>query len=63
MHRFFSPVMVCKWRAIFRTISSVTTWMDRAMSISRWVISDSAARAGPPKEIAKLVVGHGQPAM
>ena len=31
--------------AIRSTISSVTTWMERARSISRWPISDSACAA------------------
>ena len=30
-------------------ISSVTFWIDAAMSISRCVTGDSGARGGPPK--------------
>ena len=44
-----APVVFLAWRAIFRTISSVTSWIERARSISRCVSFDSGARAGPPK--------------
>ena len=34
--------------------SSVTAWIDAAMSISRSVIGDSGARRGPPNSVSNL---------
>lgn len=47
--RFEEPVTSCACCAIRSTMSSVTTWIDAAMSISRFVIGLSAFRGGPPK--------------
>ncbi len=49
-----SPVVSRAWRAIRSTISSVTTWIDRAMSISRLVSSLSGGRAGAPKSLSNF---------
>ncbi len=46
--RFFIPVWACTWRAARIMISSVTTWIEAARSISRWVSGDSGRRGGPP---------------
>ena len=63
------PVSACAWRAVRSMISSVTSWIDAAMSISRWVMGVSGWRAGPPKSritsynvcYTKLLRGrHGQ---
>ena len=51
--RYRAPVVFFACRAIFRTISSVTSWIERARSISRCVSSDSGSRAGPPKSRSK----------
>ncbi len=54
MQRLRLPVISRAWRASLRTISSVTSWIDFARSISRWVIGDSGGRAGPPNSAANL---------
>ena len=38
----------CTWRAMRSMISSVTTWIEAARSISRCVSGDSGCRGGPP---------------
>ena len=48
-------------RAIRSMISSVTTWIDAARSISRWVSGDSGLRGGPPNSAVELRRGHRQP--
>ena len=53
MQQLSQPVTSRACRAILRTMSSVTTWIDAARSISRCVISLSGLRAGPPKSLAK----------
>ena len=40
--------------------SSVTFWIEAAMSISRWVNGDSGGRGGPPKSSSNLRRGHRQ---
>jgi hypothetical protein len=47
------PVTDAAWRAIRSTISSVTSWIERARSSSRRVISLSGSRAGPSKSASK----------
>ncbi len=48
MQRFFMPV--CSWmcRPIFITMSSVTFWIEAAMSMCSWSSLPSAGRAGRP---------------
>ena len=48
------PVMACTCRAQRSMISSVTSWIDAAMSISRWVSGDSARRGGPPNSVSNF---------
>ncbi len=58
-HRFFSPVSACSVRASRSTTSSVTFWIEAAMSISRWVIAVSGLRGGPsnrPSNFAFVIV-------
>ena len=53
MQSFDMPVASRTWRAMRSTISSVTTWIDAARSMSLWVSGDSGARAGRPKSCSK----------
>ena len=45
----FSPVISCAYRVMRSMTSSVTAWIDAAMSISRWVMGVSAFRGGPSR--------------
>ena len=61
--RFFMPVSAWTCRAMRSMISSVTTWIEAARSISRWVSSVSGVRGGPPKSrsnFAEVIVSPWQ---
>ena len=49
MQRFVIPVSARRCRAMRTMISSVTCWIEVAMSISRCVVGPSNFRGGPPK--------------
>ncbi len=55
------PVCACTCRAMRSMISSVTSWIEAAMSISRCVSGDSGCRGGPPNSRSNFVRGHRQP--
>ena len=55
------PVSACTWRAARSIASSVTAWIDAAMSISRSVIGPSGCRGGPPKRRIEPARRHAQP--
>ena len=48
------PVSACTWRAVWSIASSVTAWIDAAMSISRRVIGVSGLRGGPPNSVSNF---------
>ncbi len=50
------PVTRWTWRVVFSMISSATSWIEAARSISRPVSGDSGARGGPPNNASNLRV-------
>ena len=50
------PVSFATVRPRRSTASSVTSWIERARSMSRWVSSDSGLRGGPPKSASNFAL-------
>ena len=55
-HSFFMPVSAATVRASFSTMSSVTSWIERATSMCRCVSSDSGPRGGPSNSASNLAL-------
>ena len=60
MTRWRIPVSLRTWRAVRSMISSVTAWMDAAMSISRWGDPRFGFADRAVEELFHLRIGHGQ---
>ena len=60
--RFRSPVSTASARVILSTISSVTAWIEAAMSMWKSSSSVSDVRAGPAEQRREALVRHGEAA-